>query len=244
MHALFLALFALTAAGAAAQERLPASSTPAPVAQPATPLVTGWASWYGWQFHGRPTASGEDYDMFAMTAAHRTLPFHTLVRVSLIDGGQSVDVRINDRGPFVDDRIIDLSLGAARKLDMLRSGVAQVELQVLRLSPPLRYVLQIGSFSDRNNAHDLRRRLQGWDIPATLESFGELTRIVTAPATEAELPAIEQRLRAAGIGAWVRRVCAGPQTEGRAGADSPSVPGRCITAAAPRAPSRHARVPQ
>ena len=215
MYALFLALFALTAAGAAAQEPLPVSSTAAPAhdAQPATPLVTtGWASWYGWQFHGRPTASGEDYDMFALTAAHRTLPFHTLVRVSLIDGS-SVEVRINDRGPFVDHRIIDLSLGAARQLGLLRSGVAQVELYVLHLPPPLRYILQIGSFSVADNAHDLLHRLRVRDIPATLEPFGDFTRVVTSPATEAELPAIEQRLRAAGIGAWVRRVCAERQTE-------------------------------
>ena len=219
MYAVFLALFALTAAGAAAQEALPVSFAAAPAhdAQPPTPLpTTGWASWYGWKFHGRPTASGDDYDMFALTAAHRTLPFHTVVRVSLVDGGSSVEVRINDRGPFVDDRIIDLSLGAARDLGMLRSGVAQVRLQVLYLPPPLRYTLQIGSFRIPDNAHSLLHRLQGRDIPATLEPFGELTRVVTEPATEAELPAIEQRLRAAGIGAWVRRVCTEPQADGAA----------------------------
>ena len=219
MYAVFLALFALTAAGAAAQEALPVSFAAAPAhdAQPPTPLPTiGWASWYGWKFHGRPTASGEDYDMFALTAAHQSLPFHTVVRVSLVDGGSSVEVRINDRGPFVDDRIIDLSLGAARDLGMLRSGVAQVRLQVLRLPPPLRYTLQIGSFRVPDNAHSLLHRLRGRDIPATLEPFGQLTRVVTEPATEAELPAIEQRLRAAGIGAWVRRVCTEPQADGAA----------------------------
>ena len=220
MYALFLALFALAAAGAAAQAPLASSAVaPAPVAQPAPPLVTtGLASWYGWQFHGRATASGEDYDMYAMTAAHRTLPFDTLVRVSLIDGSEGVDVRINDRQPFVDGRIIDLSLGAARELGMLRSGVAQVELQVLHLPPPQRYILQIGSFSVPDNAHDLLHWLRGWDIAATLEPFEEFTRVVTAPATETELPAIEQRLRAAGIGTWVRRGCSEP----RAG-DSPGV---------------------
>ena len=219
MYAVFLALFALTAAGAAAQEALPVSFSAAPAhdAQPQPPLATtGSASWYGWQFHGRPTASGEDYDMFALTAAHQSLPFHTVVRVSLVDGGSSVEVRINDRGPFVDDRIIDLSLGAARELGMLRSGVAQVRLQVLRLPPPLRYTLQIGSFRVPDNAHSLLHRLQGRDIPATLEPFGQLIRVVTEAATEAELPTIEQRLRAAGIGAWVRRVCTEPQADGAA----------------------------
>ena len=219
MYAVFLALFALTAVGAAAQEALPVSFSAAFAhdAQPQPPLATtGWASWYGWQFHGRPTASGEDYDMFALTAAHQSLPFHTVVRVSLVDGGSSVEVRINDRGPFVDDRIIDLSLGAARELGMLRSGVAQVRLQVLRLPPPLRYTLQIGSFRVPDNAHSLLHRLQGRDIPATLEPFGQLIRVVTEAATEAELPTIEQRLRAAGIGAWVRRVCTEPQADGSA----------------------------
>ena len=81
---------------------------------------------------------------------------------------------------------------------MLRSGVAQVRLQVLRLPPPLRYTLQIGSFRVPDNAHSLLHRLQGRDIPATLEPFGQLIRVVTEAATEAELPTIEQRLRAAG----------------------------------------------
>ncbi len=216
MYAVLLALLALTATGAAAQEPLRVAFTAAP--GPSAPaalsaVTTGFASWYGWQFHGRPTASGEQYDMFALTAAHRTLPFDTLVRVSLIGDDSSVEVRINDRGPFVDDRIIDLSLGAARELGMLRSGVAQVRLQVLHLPPPARYMLQIGLFRIQDNAHDLLHRLRVRDIPATLEPIGELTRVVTQPAAAAELAAIEQRLRAAGIGVWVRRSCVEPQPE-------------------------------
>ena len=213
MYASILALLVLTAAHAAAQEALPVSMTvpPAHGVDQATPLEsTGWASWYGWRFHGRPTASGEEFDMLALTAAHRTLPFDTLVRVSLIEGGSSIEVRINDRGPFVDDRIIDLSLGAARELGMLRSGVALVRLQVLHV-PPTRYVLQIGSFRIPRNADDLLYRLRVRDIPATLEPFGEFTRVVTEPSSEAELAAIEQRLRAAGIVVWVRRSCVEPQ---------------------------------
>nr|HDM59121.1 septal ring lytic transglycosylase RlpA family protein [Bacillota bacterium] len=94
----------------------------------------GYASWYGGKFHGRRTANGETYDMFAMTAAHRTLPFGTIVRVTNLENGRSVVVRINDRGPFTDKkkRIIDLSLGAARQLGMLKTGVAKVKLEVLR----------------------------------------------------------------------------------------------------------------
>lgn len=213
MRAVLPVLFALAAAGAAAQQGLPVAARPD---APAAPLqvTTGQASWYGWQFHGRPTASGETYDMDGLTAAHRTMPFGTVVRVSLIDGSATVDVRINDRGPFVEGRIIDLSLGAARRLGMLRTGVAEVRLQVVGRPQPQRYVLQIGSFGVADNARDLLRRLQARNVPAVLETAGAFTRVVTEPATEAELPAIEERLRAFGIGAWVRRVCTEPHGGG------------------------------
>ncbi len=219
MYAIFLALFALIAAGAAAQEALPVSFTAAPGQHERAALpagTTGLASWYGWQFHGRPTASGEQYDMFALTAAHPTLPFDTLVRVSLTGGSGSVEVRINDRGPFVADRIIDLSLGAARELGMLRSGVARVRLHVLQVPPPTRYLLQVGVFRIPDNAHDLLDRLRLRDIPATLEPFGDRIRVVTEPASEAQLSEIERRLRDAGIGAWVRRTCVEPHPEAQA----------------------------
>ncbi len=223
MRAVLPVLFALAATGAAAQPALPATaSVPGSgVAASSSPVTTGTASWYGWQFHGRPTASGETYDMNGFTAAHRTLPFGTLVRVSLIDGSASVDVRINDRGPFVDDRIIDLSLSAARRLGMLRSGVAEVRLQVVGRPQPQRYVLQIGSFSSSDNARNLLRRLQARNVPAALESAGAFTRVVTEPATDVELPAIEDRLRAFGIHAWVRRACSELQGAGAAQARTP-----------------------
>lgn len=219
MYAPILALFVLIAAGAAAQEALPPSSTSAPAQhEQATSSMdtTGLASWYGWQFNGRTTASGEEYDMLALTAAHPTLPFDTLVRVSLIGGDRSVDVRINDRGAFPDDRIIDLSLGAARELGMVRSGLAEVRLRVLHGPPATRYMLQIGSFRIQDNAHELLRWLQVRDIPAALEPAGDLTRVVTQPASEAALAEIEQRLRAAGVGVWVRRSCVEPQSEAQA----------------------------
>ena len=91
----------------------------------------GNASWYGKKFHGRVTASGERYDMHELTAAHPKLPFGTRVRVTNLDNGQVVVVRINDRGPFVKERIIDLSYAAAKKIDMLQAGVAKVGLQVI-----------------------------------------------------------------------------------------------------------------
>jgi rare lipoprotein A len=92
---------------------------------------SGAASWYGGQFHGRTTANGERYDMNGLTAAHRSLPFGTKVRVTNQENGKSVVVRINDRGPYVGKRVIDLSRGAAQKVSMLGSGVAPVRLEVV-----------------------------------------------------------------------------------------------------------------
>jgi rare lipoprotein A len=94
----------------------------------------GKASWYGKPFHGRLTASGERYDMHAPTAAHKSLPFGTRVRVTNLDNGKHTVVRINDRGPFVKGRIIDLSYGAAKQIQMLQSGVVRVKLEVLSRS--------------------------------------------------------------------------------------------------------------
>jgi rare lipoprotein A len=95
----------------------------------------GIASWYGPQFHGLRTATGESYDMFAMTAAHKTLPLPCYARVTNLANGRSVIVRINDRGPFVGDRIIDLSYTAAAKLDMIRTGTAFVQVETLSPAP-------------------------------------------------------------------------------------------------------------
>ncbi len=96
----------------------------------------GVASWYGEDFHGRLTSSGDVYDMYLMTAAHKTLPLPTYVRVTHLANGRSVVLRVNDRGPFVEDRIIDLSFSAARKLGMAGQGTARVE--VVALDPPAR----------------------------------------------------------------------------------------------------------
>jgi rare lipoprotein A len=92
----------------------------------------GLASWYGEKFHGRPTASGETFDMYAYTAAHRNLPFGTRVRVTNEENGRSVVVRVNDRGPWVEGRIIDLSYAAAKELGMIEAGVVRIRLEVLR----------------------------------------------------------------------------------------------------------------
>ena len=94
--------------------------------------LNGNASWYGPKFHGRRTANGEKYNMNGITAAHKTLPFNSVVRVTNLRNGKRVDVRINDRGPFIKGRIIDLSRGAAKKIDMINDGVVPVKLEVLK----------------------------------------------------------------------------------------------------------------
>lgn len=93
--------------------------------------LSGKASWYGGRFHGRTTASGEPFNKFAMTAAHKTLPFGTRVKVTNKNNGKSVVVRINDRGPYKRGRVIDLSRGAAELIGMIRSGVVPVQIEVL-----------------------------------------------------------------------------------------------------------------
>ncbi len=94
------------------------------------PYVVGTASYYAHKFHGRQTANGERYDMYALTAAHKKLPFGTMVRVTNLSNNRSVIVRINDRGPFVGNRVIDLSLGAAKAIEMVQSGTARVRLEI------------------------------------------------------------------------------------------------------------------
>jgi len=92
----------------------------------------GLSSYYAHDFHGRPTASGEIFDMNGLSAAHRQLPLGTVIRVTHLGNGRSIVVKVNDRGPFVDNRILDLSLGAARKLDMLQEGVAEVRIDIVK----------------------------------------------------------------------------------------------------------------
>ena len=126
-------------------------------------IQTGIASWYGTDFHGRPTSSREIYDMNDMTAAHPTLPFGTHVMVANLDNGLSCVVRINDRGPFVKNRIIDLSYAAAQVIDMVGPGTARVRIEVLRHISPrpsaARFSVQVGSFTSRKNAEAVRKKL-------------------------------------------------------------------------------------
>ena len=137
----------------------------------------GIASWYGAKFHGRRTSSGETYDMHEMTAAHKTLPLPTYVEVTNLRNGRRTVLRVNDRGPFHDNRLIDLSYAAARKLDIVREGTGLVEVRAIgagdRAPPPARAIpvsleapghaprifLQAGAFSEPANANRVRARL-------------------------------------------------------------------------------------
>ena len=134
----------------------------------------GIASWYGYKFHGRKTANGETYDMFAMTAAHKTLPIPSYVRVTNLDNQREIMVRINDRGPFHDGRIIDLSYAGASKLGIVDAGTGRVKVEAIDVSQaarngtkdirvvelPENVFLQVGAFSSITSASALQSRLQ------------------------------------------------------------------------------------
>lgn len=192
----------------------PVRRPPSPAPPPAPPAKSGWseegmASWYGEPFHGRKTANGETYDMEKLTAAHKTLPFHTVVRVTNLKNGRSVDVRINDRGPFVKGRIVDLSRAAARQVDMIGDGVAPVRLAIVTpgVAPPGRnmtFAVQVGAFSVEANAHGLRATLAAHFKSVYVVAAGGFHRVRVGPlATEAEARLAEERLRALGYEGFV-----------------------------------------
>jgi rare lipoprotein A len=189
----------------------------------------GLASWYGPGFHSERTSSGEPYDMYAMTAAHKTLPIPAYVRVTNLENGRSVVVRVNDRGPFVGERIIDLSYTAASKLDMLRAGTARVEIRVLdarsntssqsiALTPPTQLptgtptgtatgsrFLQVGSFGSSANASALVGRLtaagiSGASVREARVGDRLLYRVRVGPVVDAGQAArLTEQLRDAGV---------------------------------------------
>jgi rare lipoprotein A len=135
----------------------------------------GIASWYGAPFDGRRAANGEVYDMNQPTAAHRTLPFGSLVRVTNLDNGKQTQVRITDRGPFVQGRIIDLSFSAARAVDMVGPGIARVRLELVTAGAEPAgggsFTVQIGAFTQRQNAERLRERLLSKYKPIFITEF-------------------------------------------------------------------------
>ncbi len=139
-------------------------------------IQTGLASWYGPPYHNRKSSNGEVYDMNAMTAAHRTLPLGSIVRVTNVKTGSSAIVRITDRGPFIGARIIDLSLAAAKKVDLVRAGVSQVRVEVLRTPAPIdqggRWAVQIGAFAEEPPATSMADRISRRYHTAKVIHFG------------------------------------------------------------------------
>ena len=179
-------------------------------------LERGVASWYGPTFHGGNTSSGELYDMYGMSAAHKTLPLPTFARVTNLRNGRNVVVRINDRGPFVANRLIDLSYTAAAKLDMIREGTTLVEVRALTpgapdeltrsaQSPPPSLYVQAGAYADAHNAqHQLERLhaagLASAFIVSPLEGKSRLYRVRLGPVgSVAEFDQLAARLAALGI---------------------------------------------
>jgi rare lipoprotein A len=174
----------------------------------------GMASWYGKRYHGQRTSSGEVYDMYAMTAAHPTLPIPSYARVTSVANGRSVVVRINDRGPFLQERIIDLSYTAAYKLGFVNAGSAEVELEaVLPAEAPVvvqapiapvstrALYLQIGAFASRENAEEFRgrvaRQLAWLGEPLEVQSSGNIWRLHVGPyASDAAARPVAERIEA------------------------------------------------
>ncbi len=179
---------------------------------------TGTASWYGAKFHGYHTANGEIYDMYAMTAAHKTLPLPSYARVTNLKNGRSVIVRINDRGPFHGDRVIDLSWAAATKLGYGENGIGQVKIEGIDTSPaglrafyqkngtPVngKMYLQIAALSSRERAVTLQKELQKASLnqPVQVLSTGNVHRVRIGPlGTNQQLLNVQTRLASLPYGA-------------------------------------------
>lgn len=160
--------------------------------------AVGTASWYGRKFHGRTTSSGEPYDMFLMTAAHKTLPLPTYAKVKNLSNGKEIIVKINDRGPFVDDRLIDLSYAAAKQLGVYDSGTAKVKITAIdphkfskkerpviaskvKASPQSTYI-QLGAFKSKENAHKLADKAK-----KVADKWEKMMVSVLTPVTDASL---------------------------------------------------------
>ncbi|MEO8368915.1 MAG: septal ring lytic transglycosylase RlpA family protein [Candidatus Solibacter sp.] len=162
-----LIVAAMLALAGCGHKRRPTTAVPRP---PRTPVVVplghtedGVASWYGHPYHGRQAANGEIYDMEKMTAAHRTLPFNTWVRVQDLATKKTTEVRITDRGPFIGGRIIDLSHAAAQELGIIGPGTAKVRIEVIKTPPgipPGIFAVQVGAFRDRANAERIRAQME------------------------------------------------------------------------------------
>jgi rare lipoprotein A len=154
------------------------ASGPPPSSERQPPIPGGYveegvASWYGVPFNGRRTSNGEIYDMHTLTAAHRTLPFNCVVRVTNLNNGKQTEVRINDRGPFVANRVIDLSLAAAQAIEMWGPGTANVRLEILSGPNPSvgSFGVQVGAFKLQENAERYRAEMDAANPPASIQTY-------------------------------------------------------------------------
>jgi rare lipoprotein A len=194
----------------------------------ADPELDGVASWYGGKFHGRLTSSGEVFDTNEMTAAHRTLPFGTIVKVTNLDNGKSAMVKINDRGPFVDGRIIDLSRAAAEQIDMLGTGIARVSLEIMAFATDKdMFAIQVGAYSLERNAEKARSLLDSAGFVVTVETTAlnisrVLVRGIPGPAL------LDTRKTLEGLG-FTQYLVKKERTE------SPLAPGRNVVMRVPQA---------
>jgi rare lipoprotein A len=193
-------------------------------------VQVGIASWYGKEFHGKPTASGEPFDMYDLTAAHRTLPLGSRCKVTNLENGRETVLRINDRGPFVRGRILDCSYGAAQRLGFAGKGLARVRVEVLEAGrgrplgqipagevlvgpsgPPARvldgsYTVQVGAFLSADNATRLRDRLKERHPDTYVVKFHDFYRVrVGHLATEEEADDLQRRLAEGGLEGFVTR---------------------------------------
>ncbi|MBQ3670446.1 MAG: septal ring lytic transglycosylase RlpA family protein [Treponema sp.] len=166
------------------------------------------ASYYADKYNGRKTSSGEIFNMNAYTAAHKTLPFNTVVRVTNLENGKSVQVRINDRGPFVAGREIDLSKAAAAKIDMVKTGTAKVRLDIVSSSKEIpvyettteKWDIQLGAFSQRANAQTFAKRLMSAGFENVVYQKTEnLTKVVIKDVATDDVQAILDKLEAKGF---------------------------------------------
>ena len=180
------------------------------------------ASFYAEKYHGRKTASGETFNMNALTCAHKTLPFGTVLRVTNLSNNKSVDVRVNDRGPFVKGREIDVSKAAAQKLDMIKTGTARVKIELIdkksasthsaktipssetKIASAAYWDVQVGSFSSYDNANELAQRLlkSGFEN-VYFQKTSSVTRVVLKKVPDSSLHGITEKLKSNGFDGYL-----------------------------------------
>ncbi len=191
----------------------PAPETPPPPPAPPQPVYreTGIASWYGREFQGRRTTSGEVFDMDGLSAAHRTLPLGTVISVTNLDNFRSITVRVNDRGPFAGNRVLELSYGAARELGFASQGTARVRIEVMdRIPDKGPFTVHAAFFSEEESAHVLKERLNRRFEVVVITPFqtnaGTFYRVrVGSYQTEQKAEAIAAKLKLEGLEPFVMR---------------------------------------